>query len=300
VLAFLPGHVFVERCLAQEGSAIPPKKLATFLATLTPKGWEIYDEIAQFTAENLYEQINGRAEYYLAYDVVGATFASFDKSGENSDSINLTIYDMGTPTHAFGVFSGERSFDAARLKFGRDAYALDANYYVWKGQYYIKIISTGTTDELRQNGMNLAKNLDAFLPDSGEPVWGLGALPKKNRVPQSIQYFLVDALGLDFMLNTYTAKYYKNGQVISVFLSARDSLERAETTVRKFTRHANSYGAGCHGKTAKGVELVACDMRGSYDVVFQRGFLVAGVTDVLDENLAVEAAIELWRQLRVE
>ena len=65
----------------------------------------------QFGPENLYEQINGRAEYYLAYDVIGMTFASFDKSTDNSIFINLSIYDMGTPTNAFGVFSGERPLE---------------------------------------------------------------------------------------------------------------------------------------------------------------------------------------------
>ena len=56
---------------------------------LTPKHWTIYDKVMHFTAENLYEQINGRAEYYIAYDVIGMTFASFDKK---TDSDYSTIW----------------------------------------------------------------------------------------------------------------------------------------------------------------------------------------------------------------
>jgi len=41
-------------------------------------------------------------------------------------------------------------------------------------------------------------------------------------------------------------------------------------------------------------------MNGSYDVVFQKGSLIAGVTEVKDKKLAVEATIDLWKQLQTE
>jgi len=199
--------------------ATSPKRIIMIVASLTPKGWELHDTVMQFTPENLYEQINGRAEYYLAYDVIGMTFASFDKSTDDSIFINLSIYDMGTPTNAFGVFSGERPLEAPRLRVGRDAYRMGANHYIFHGQYYIQITAADNTDELRQVCMDLAKKVTDFLQDSGQPVWGLTALPETDRVPQSVQYFLVDALGLDFMRNTYTAKYYKGKIMVSIFLS---------------------------------------------------------------------------------
>jgi hypothetical protein len=309
---------------------------------LTPKAWELYDTVMQFTPENLYQHINGRAEYYLAYDVIGLTFASFEKSidedfRENGDIsfIDLSIYDMGTPTNAFGVFSGERPLEASRLKLGRDAYRMGANHYILQGQYYIQIIAADDTDELRQVCMDLAEKVTAFLQDSslGEgfrvgksgfsernllggkvgvsrreratseekgDIWGLTALPETNRVPQSVQYFLVDALGLDFMRNTYTAKYYKGKIIVSIFLSRQDSPESARETVAEFKEHANLYGKGIDILSVDDIELVFCDMDGSYDVVFQKGRLVAGVTEVKDKELAVEATIDLWKQLQTE
>jgi len=35
-------------------------------------------------------------------------------------------------------------------------------------------------------------------------------------------------------------------------------------------------------------------------VVFQKGRLVAGVTQVKDKKLAIEATIDLWKQLQTE
>ena len=280
-------------------SAIHPPKIAKMVESLTPKAWELYDKVMQFTPENLYQHINGRAEYYLAYDVIGATFASFDKSTDDNVFIDLSIYDMGTPTNAFGVFSGERPLEASRVKLGRDAYRVGANHYIFQGQYYIQITAADNTDELRQVCMDLAARVTDLLQDSGQgDIWVLRALPKKNRVPQSVQYFLVDALGLDFMENTYTAKYYKGKSIVSIFLSQQDSPESARETVAKFKEHTDLYGRGVDILSVDGVELVSCDMDGSYDVVFQKDRLVAGVTGVKDKKLAVDATIDLWKQLQ--
>jgi len=277
-----------------------PDRTAMMVKSLTPEGWELYDKVMQFTPENLYEQINGRAEYYLAYDVIGMLFANFEKSTDDNIFINLSIYDMGTPTNAFGVFSGERPLEAQRVKLGRDAYRIGANHYIFQGQYYIQVTAADNTDELRQVCMNLANKVTDFLQDSDQPVWGLTALPETDRVPQSVQYFLVDALGLDFMRNTYTAKYYKGNSIVSIFLSQQDSPESARKTITKFKEHANLYGKGVDILSVDGIELVSCDMNGSYDVVFQKGRLVAGVTQVKDKKLAIEATIDLWKQLQTE
>jgi len=37
-----------------------------------------------------------------------------------------------------------------------------------------------------------------------------------------------------------------------------------------------------------------------YNVVFQKGRLIAGVTGVKDKELAIGAAIDLWKKLQTE
>ena len=277
-----------------------PQRLSAKVAGLTLNGWEIYDEVLQFTAESLYEKINGRAEFYLAYDVIGMTFASFEKSSDDGHFIDLSIYDMGTPTNAFGVFSGERTKGVSPIDICREGYRAGANYYIWKGQYYIQIVASDTTDEFQRIGIDLDRKVTDFLLDSGEVVWGLNALPQMGLVPGSVQYFLVNAMSLDFMRNTYTAQYTKGDAVVTIFLSQRDSQEIAGATVEKYIEYANKYGKGVKRVTVDGVELVSCDMNGNYDVVFQKGNLVGGVSYVEEENLAIQVAIDLWRQLHYE
>ena len=154
-----------------------------------------------------------------------------------------------------------------------------------------------TTYELRRIGMDLAGKLTDYLQDSGQPVWGLQALPQKNQVPQSVQYFLIDALGYSFLRNTYTAKYYKDKIEVSVFLSQQDSPESVGITITKFKEHVNKYGKGVDLLFMDGIELFSCDMGRYYDVIFQKGCLTAGVIGVKDKKLAIETAIDLWKQL---
>ncbi len=283
-------------CQSREEVRIPPAatgNLSAKLSSLTPEGWTLYDQIQQFTAENLYEQIDGRAEFFLAYDMVRMSFASYEKDTDEVQFINVTVYDMGTPTHAFGVFSGERTKGAPSIELGRDAYRSGANYYLWKGQYYIRIVASDTTDEFQRIGLDIAREVTGILQDSGQPVWGLQALPEEDRVPGSERYFLVDAMGLDFMRNTYIAEYTKYGIVASVFLSQRDSPESARAAIDSYVEYANRYGEGVERLTVDGVELVSCDMGGSYDMVFQNGQLVGGATGIKDRNIAIQAAVDL-------
>jgi hypothetical protein len=86
-----------------------------------PDGWRIYGKVLRFVPANLYEHINGRAEFYLACNMVSVTSANFEKAGDEQ-FIHVSVYDMGTPTNAFGVFSAERREGEPPLALGRDAY----------------------------------------------------------------------------------------------------------------------------------------------------------------------------------
>lgn len=298
----LPAVVLAAGCglIGQDAPAVSPSKLAEVVGALTPRGWRIHDKVWWYTPENLYELIDGRAEFYIAYDVVGVCFVSFTRSDESDIFIDVSIYDMGTPTNVFGVFTAERSPEATQLKLGRNSYRSGADYYIWKGRYYVQVIAPDDSVEYQQITRNIAEQLTESLRDSKEPVWGLTAMPRENLVPQSVHYYLVDAMGLDFMENTYTARYQRGETEVVVFLSRRDSAESARSAVTGFMEHMNFYGKEVRQLTVDGIELVACDMGGINDIVFQKGRLVAGVTGVEDQKVGVQAAVDLWRQLEDE
>jgi hypothetical protein len=290
--------IFIFGC-RQKNDRVPidTTPLATGLGGLAPEGWHLYDEVRRFTPESLYEKINGRAEFYLAYNMVEMTFAGFENSSNDEQFIDISIYDMGAATNAFGVFSAERSHEGVPLELGRNSYRSGANYYIWKGQYYIQIFSSDITEDLQQIGKDLAQSTTDLVPDTGEPIWGLNALPKENRVPGSERYFLVDAMSLDFMSNTYMAEYEMEGATVSAFLSQQSSPDAALEIIDRFLEHANRYGKDVKRVSVEGLDLTSCDMGGSYDAFFSKGHLVAGVTAVANQDIAVRASVDLWENL---
>ncbi|MBN1345580.1 MAG: hypothetical protein JXQ73_23000 [Phycisphaerae bacterium] len=277
--------------------ALSPQQLANVVAGAAPKTWRLSGSLEQFTPKDLYEKIDGRAELFLSYDVAGLTFAGFQAPHNADLYLDVYVYDMKTPTNAFGIFSVERSPDEPPVDLGRAACRSDANLFIWKGRYYVKIMASEETDDARQAGQTLAQKLIDALPDSADRVWGRAAMPTADRVPRSLRYFNVDAMGLDFMRETYTARFVKAGQSIEAFLSRQDSPAAAEAILAQYEKHAKTYGKSAERVATGGAEFRVCDMGGVFDVVAAKGPLVIGVTGVQNRRLALQTATDLRKQL---
>jgi len=295
LILILSGCIFLSTC-SQTTTEKPPN-LPKIIPGFTPQSWKLYDMVKQFTPENLYEHINGRAEFFIAYAVEGMTFAGFVKTDLNGPFVDLFIYDMGNPTNAFGVFSAEKSQEGSPLLLGRLAYKQGANYYIWKGRYYITVIASETSTKLEAIGKELAEKTSHALNDSGGEVWGLSAFPQKDLIAGTIKYVRTDAMGLDFMKNTYMAQYRKYNTDIKYFLSKNESEKIAEDIVNQYTEFAKQYGNGAETNVIDGAPLTICDMEDYYDVVFKKGDLVAGVLSVKKKELGVKAAMDMFNQL---
>jgi hypothetical protein len=277
-----------------------PIILSELFASLAPEGWVIYDQVDQFTAENLYERINGRAELYLSYDVVSLTTATFEDKTDIGRFIELSVYDMGNSTNAFGIFSVERFQGDPSLDLGRISYSSESNIYVWKGKYYITVVVSESTEEFEQISLDLASKVAAALIDSGEPVWGLSALPQDNLISDSVQYFRIDAMGLDFMQNTYMAEYLKGETSFKAFISQQPSTEFAHDLVERYAEYCQDYGQGFKRTIKNGAEFVLCDMGATFDVIFRKGRIVSGVISINHQVSALEIAYDFWIQLPPE
>jgi hypothetical protein len=270
--------------------------LAQNLTKALPPGWKL-EAIEHFTPERLYEHINGRAEFFLAYGVVQMSFAAYTYPTDTATFIDVCLYDMGHPSNAFGVFTAERPKAFQPIDVNRAGYRSGGSLFIWKGCYYIRMIASDDSARLQRINMELAKELTESLHDSGEPLWGLGALPAIDRIPRSERYFRQDAMGLDFMTNTYMAQYRKSGVVVTLFLSKRDRPSSAREVLRRYVAYVVQFGEGIEEITRDGVMISLCDMGGTYDAIFQKNDVVAGVVSVKDRVLAVDSALDLWQHL---
>jgi len=102
-------------------------------------------------------------------------------------------------------------------------------------------------------------------------------------------------LGRPLSFNADDRPYQTRG--ISIFLSKKNSPETAQRTLNKYTAHVKQYGKGINSLSKDNIKLVSYDMGNCYDVIFQKDSLIAGVTGVENESLALQAAVDLWKKL---
>ena len=122
--------------------------------------------------------------------------------------------------------------------------------------------------------------------------------PMLNTVVEfAVKYFRIDAMGLDFLQNTYTARYRKSYGEITAFLSQSETPESAKATLERYSQHVEKYGRGTSRVIRDGTEFLLCNMGNEFDVVFHNGRLVGGVTMVSDKALAIRAAVDFRRLL---
>jgi len=144
----------------------------------------------------------------------------------------------------------------------------------------------------------MAGKTDAFLEDHNEPVWGLTAFSEEHRLPGTLRYFKVDAMGLDFMRNTYTAEFKWDNARTTAFLTRTESADNATLRLKQYVEHAGRFGRGAELVDEGNLTFLVCDMNGLYDVVFPEGRLLGGITAIADKTRAIETGIQFRKAVR--
>ncbi|MBW2409962.1 MAG: hypothetical protein JRF72_09215, partial [Deltaproteobacteria bacterium] len=70
---FLAVAMAIIAAISLPGQPGASRSLVQRVDLFTPPGWQIFGSAKQFGKENLWEQINGRASFFLAYDMVRMT-----------------------------------------------------------------------------------------------------------------------------------------------------------------------------------------------------------------------------------
>jgi hypothetical protein len=267
-----------------------PEAPSSPFAQLEPPGWRQLGEQESFTANTLYEKINGRAEQYIRYGVADMQFVGFT---DGTQFIDVFVYNMAQPVQAFGIYSVERTEGAAEVQLGREGYRVEASYFFWKGPYYGQIIASDTDTSVRTASLAVAEKLIDRLGDGSETLWGTGLLPEAFQIHRTLKYFKRDALSLDFLTNAFTARYLIDGGELTAFISDMGNPAEAGQTLEKYSAYIADYGEVMPSETIGSTRLVTGDMGGLFDVVFQSGKYIGGVT--LAENRSTgEEMVRNW------
>jgi hypothetical protein len=199
------------------------------------EGWEQDGEVKTFEKSNLFNHINGAAEFYFSYNFQKVWVVRYKKGDAE---LTLEVYDHGDPDHAFGIYSMERSPEAEVMEIGAQGYYEDAILNFVIDRYYVKMNSYREPDA--GSGV-LLKTAHQVAPTLSEDT-SLPALvdffPEENLVRNSRQFISNTFMGLEFLNKAYRAIYKNEEGKLTMFVMERENQEQIKEILRNYFEFA--------------------------------------------------------------
>jgi hypothetical protein len=192
---------------AEQSTIVPPsQEIAGFLQ---------FGQARRYTKENLYEHLDGHAEYFISAGFAGLTVTEYITSGSAAKQaeIQAEVFDMGKSIQAFGVLADESGENAAPVAVGAMGFKTSGGVNFIKGRYYVKITAFSPRTPVLKFAKGFADTLSAekgsFQVFSKFP--NLGKIGKTRFVKESYR-------GLDFLHNVVEREYSIGDKKIKVAL----------------------------------------------------------------------------------
>ena len=188
-----------------------------------------------YTADNLWDFINGAADTYLSYGFENLHVAEYTK-GKNT--IKLEIYCHKDEIQAFGIYSSERSPSFSFINIGAQAYKTDGSLNFFKGKYYIKIRTSSKSDKILQTLETLALKVSDMLHGDSDMPATLKEFPETGKKKNEETYIKESVLGHEFLTGAFKALYEVGDTQFSMFLFKKESVTEAFKTVSVYLKSA--------------------------------------------------------------
>jgi len=259
-------------------------------------GWTRVTDPEHYEAHNLWDYINGQADFFIDYGFVRVDTAEY-RPNATSSSVVLEIYRMGRPVEAFGIFAAERTRDDRSLEIGGDAYLGTNVLGFWQGEHYVKLTSFDEGPEVRQSLIDLAEEIDSRIPGEEIELENLLLFPDEGRVEASERFFPKNFLGQPYLTDAFRVDYVDGEQRLQLFLIDTSSAEDAAS-------HHERLEEFCRGRdrttvsTEVNENLPMMIVDGpSKMVVFRIDHLLGGAIGVADLEVGRAAAEALARKV---
>jgi hypothetical protein len=260
-------------------------------------GWSLATQPEHYVADNLWDYINGQADFFIDYGFEQVDAAEY-RNDQESSSVVLEVWQMGRPQEAFGIFAAERTTDDRPLGIGSGAY-LGANVLgFWQSKLYVKLISFEEGPEIEQLLIGLAEEVSSRVPGQKDELETLLLFPEEGRVEASERFIPKNFLGQPYLTDAYRADYTVDGEDVQLFIVEAGSPEEAQF---HFNRLEEFYREGDHNQVTMDTAndpAMLCVEGSSNLVVFHLEHRLGGVIGMQTSNVGRVAAAELAETMR--
>jgi hypothetical protein len=250
-----------------------------------------------FGPENLSDKINGKAELYLSAGFVGLVSQRFAIENEPTVWMEAFIYDMGSPRGSYAVYSLQKRSEATELDTGDFAYRTENALYFVHGSYYVEIVASVAQESMAKLILSFGDNFVGKTTAGSEAINEFSLFPSKYLNKASISLLPSDAFGFQQFDSIFTAQYEVEDTELTAFLSQRKSPAEAVRLVESYTSFLREFGCTELRSTLNipGVKLV--EIMDTFELIFSRGSILAGVHAAENRKAAEELALILNQSL---
>jgi hypothetical protein len=274
----------------------PQKPLAAMLPLAdVPPGWVVgksgTKHLETFNADNLFEKIDGRAESFIQYDVRGMAYTYYHPAGDESNEVQVYIFEMASSLKALGKFGSEKPESVKPVQVGSEGYSAAGSTLFYSGPYYTQIVSTKDDAKFADFALELAKRIVAKQkPDAA--VAGTQAISS----PESLfailpagqgraepKYIPQDVFGYSFLSEVFMVDYKDGSATWQGFVRPYPTPEAAKAIFEKYTATIKQDGATIKTPTVEGADQFAIVANvGLTDAIFRKGNIIAGANGGTD------------------
>jgi hypothetical protein len=220
-------------------------------------GYTLTGRARAYTRENLYEHINGHAEFFISAGFLGLSVGEYraEGAGENRSEAVVEVYDMGTPLHAFGILTdeaGENDVEPGPAGGRSMEIRTDRRLAFTAGKYYVKINTFADAVPVDSFAASITETIV-----TGEAETDTTALfsrfPDLGRVVAT--RFIKEAYrGLGFVENVLEREYSIDGRTVHVFIAGAGERD-TRRLVEKFLEYFRKNGIAFEQNEKNGVEF---------------------------------------------
>ncbi len=205
------------------------------------KSTKVYD------AEDLWEYIDGAADYYLNYGFVRLDVAEYQRSEE--EYFKVEIYQHSSVLNTFGIYAYERPSETTFLKLGAEGYIEHSAINFYGKQWYVKIHTHQQDEDAIRAIKDIAGKISELLGKDIVAPTILQVFPGENLIEHSQKYYPTNFLGLSFLQNAISADYQSGTGKYTLFVLEQDSKELVQKILSKYFEFVKIEDKMVDGKT---------------------------------------------------
>jgi len=243
--------------------------------------WKLAGKPYRYIPPNLYEYINGAAEFFIAFGFVELTGANYAPVAGGQDSVTVDIYDMGSKLNAFGVFRSRKDRQASSLNLGAAATVSDDYIAFHKDRFYVEIQSYIMNKQAKSVIATMASKVAAHLSGDNTLPQELAYFPEEGRIVGSERYLRGGILGHAFLEQGIVCDYHIKGEKVTAFIVMLPSDQVAVEAVELHRSFLEKSGQKCLPLDGLGEHAFTSEEPYHHKIIeTQRGPFVIGVYDL--------------------